>query len=179
MQIVYARDWLTVEADDDVAFAHAAALGRTARLERDDEDAALARQIVMTHKSARQRHVLSGETDVAAAHAPVADQTTGDELRRVNRSGEADALRRADDGRRDADHKTARRDKRAARIARIQSRVRLDHVVHQTPRLRAQTPSERAHHTRCHSALKAVRVADGDDQLPDAHALRAAQLRGQ
>src|ERR1043165_1628261 len=72
-----------------------------------------------------------------------------------------------------------RRDERAARIAWIQSRVRLNHIVHQTPRLRPQAAPQRAHHARRHGALETVRVADGDDELADAHALRAAELRGQ
>src|SRR5205085_8010026 len=126
---------------------------------------------------ARQWYVLAGEADVTAAHAPVADQTTGDELGRVNRSRKTDALRRADDGCVDADDESLRRDERAARIARIQSRVGLNHVVHQTPRLRPQTAPQRAHDARRHGALETVRVADGDDELTDAHALRAAELR--
>src|SRR5205085_8357152 len=128
---------------------------------------------------ARQWYVLAGEADVTAAHAPVADQTTGDELGRVNRSRKTDALRRADDGCVDADDESLRRDERAARIARIQSRVGLNHVVHQTPRLRAQGAPQRAHDTRSHSALETVRVADVDDELAYAHARRTTQLRGQ
>src|SRR5205085_867448 len=109
VQVVYPCDGLIVEADDDVARAQARLLRRTVRLERDNEDARLDRQLIVAHELAHERHVLPGDADVATPDAPVADQTPGDELRRVNRSCKADALRRTYDGGFDADDETARR----------------------------------------------------------------------
>ena len=50
-------------------------------------------------------------------------------------------------------------------------------LIDETPRLRAQRSPERADHARGDGMLKAIRVADRDRDLPDAHAPRIAETR--
>ena len=94
VQIVDARDGPIVEADDDVAFAQSRFLARALLFKRHHEDATLNREIVVAHDTSRQRHVLSGQSDITATDSAVANQTARDKLRRVDRRREADALRR-------------------------------------------------------------------------------------
>src|SRR4051812_45394752 len=130
-----------------------------------DQYAVLDLQVIETHDAARDRDVLTGDADVAAADAPVLNQPPGDEFRRVDRNRKADALRGQDDGRVNADDFAPRGDERAAGVTGIERRVRLDDVVNQAAGIRPQRATERADHARRHGRLKAVRVADGDDDL--------------
>ena len=68
-----------------------------------------------------------------------------------------------------ADHFAARRHERTAGVAGIERRVGLDDVVHQPAGPRPQRSAQRADHAGGHRVLEAVRVADGDRDLPDAH----------
>ena len=93
-----------------------------------------------------------------------------DALGRVGGDGEADALRRQDDRRVDADDVARRIDQRPAGIAGIERGIGLDDVVEQTSRLAAHRAAERADDARGHRMLESVRAADGDRDLADAHA---------
>ena len=143
---------------------------RTVRLHRHDEHAGRHRELVRARDRARNRHVLPGDADVAAADAAVANQPRRDEPRGVARDREAQALRRQNHRRVDADHLAARRHQRTAGVAGVERRVGLDDVVHQPARPRAQRSAERADDAGGHRVVEAVRVADGDRDLPDAHA---------
>ena len=98
--------------------------------------------------------------------------------------GEAQSLRRQNHHRVHADDFAARIDQRPAGIARIQRRVRLDEIVHEPARLRAERPAQRAHHARRHRVLEAVGIADGDGELahaqlvgiPEAHRLQVRRV---
>ena len=77
-----------------------------------------------------------------------------------------------------ADHLAAGVDQRPARVAGIERRVGLDHVVDQPSGLRAQRAAQRADHACRDGAFEAVGIADGDRELPHAQPARAAELRG-
>src|SRR5262245_32268024 len=95
-----------------------------------------------------KRNVLAADTNVAAPHAPVFDQSAGNKLGGVNGDGKADALRRQDDGGVDADDGSSRSDEWPARIAGIESGIGLNEVVDQAAGTRAQRAAERADHPR-------------------------------
>src|SRR5206468_5926832 len=168
VQLVDAGDRLAVERDQQVPFLETGALRRAVLLDPGDQDAGVARQAVVTDQAALQRYVLPGHADVSAADGAVLDQAAGDELHRVDGDGEADSLRRQDDRRVDADDLSRRVDQRPARIPGVERGIRLDDVVDQTARRRAQRPTQGADHARGDGALEAVRVADRHDQLPRA-----------
>ena len=86
-----------------------AARARPVGCGRLDAHPGLAGELVEAHDPPRQRHVLSGDPDIAAPHPAVADQPRGDELDRSRRDREADALRHADDRGVDADAPRPRR----------------------------------------------------------------------
>src|SRR5436309_712905 len=166
---------MIVESDDDVAFEQYGLSSRTVSLVRNNHDSTFDRQVIEAHDAARERHVLSRQTNVAAADLTIADQTAGDELRRINRSGKTDSLRGQDHRRIDADDFSSRINERATGITRIESGVRLNHIVHQPTRLRAQRATQSAHHACRHRVLKTIWVADSNDQLADSYLLRLTQ----
>src|ERR1700759_5168343 len=97
MQLVDVPGRVTVELDDDIAAQQSTRRGRAVLRYGLRLHAAFAREFVEAHDLPRDRHVLAGDTDIAAAHAALADQPRGDELHRVDRDREADALRHRDD----------------------------------------------------------------------------------
>jgi hypothetical protein len=108
--------------------------------------------------------------------AAVADETRGHEPRRVAGNGKAESLRRQNRCRVDADHLCARRDERPAGVARVESRVGLNDVVHQTTGSgpeRSPDPADDAGGCR---VVEPERVADGDRHLPHPHAAGIAQV---
>ncbi len=177
VQRVNGRHRLAGELHNHIAHLQARAFRRAARFHGHHQQSRFHRQIVEPHHPPVQFHVLAAHADVAAPDFAVLDQPAGDVLGRVNRDGEADALRRQNHRAVHADDFAARIDQRPAGIARVQRRVGLDDVVHQPAGIRAQRPAQRAHHARRHGVLKAVRIADGDGELADAQALRFAQFR--
>src|SRR5262249_30149596 len=100
------------------------------------------------------------------------------EPRRVHRNRETDSLRTGDDGRVDSHDLAAGIDERTAGVARIERRIRLDHAVNQTPRLRAHRSPERAHDARRYSRRESEWIADRDDDLPRSQPRRIAERRG-
>ena len=129
MQIIDGSHWLTVIPNDDVAFLKGSPLRRAVRLNGDDQDPALDRQVVEAHNATMQGNVLPSHADVTAPDLAVLDEASGDELRRINPYGEADALRRQDHRRIYADDIPARRDQRTPRVAWVERGVGLDNVV--------------------------------------------------
>ncbi len=67
MKRVHIRYGVITESDNNIAFAQACALGRAVLFDSYDEYTGHHRQMVSTHEEARQRRVLSGQTDVSAA----------------------------------------------------------------------------------------------------------------
>ncbi len=129
----------------------------------------------MTHHAARDRHRFAADAEPRAAHAAFADQRHGDAFRRRRRDGKADALRRQDDRRVDADHLSPRVDQRAAGVARIERGVRLQDVVEQAPRAGPHRAAEAADDAGGDGVAESVRAADRDGDLPDAQAARVAE----
>ena len=143
----------------------------------DDLDRAIAAE--RGRHARRQRPRSAGDPDPGAAHAAVAHQGRDDPAgRRVDRhrEAEADARHRGVD----PDHAAAAVDQRAARVAGVQRRVGLDHVV-DDPRRAAgasgQRAAERRHHAGRDRARVAVRVADRDHELADAQRRRRRRAR--
>ena len=58
----------------------------------------------------------------------------------------------------------------------IQRGIGLNDVIDQAPGIRAQRPSQRAHHTRRYGGLKAIGRANGDGDLAHAQFLRVSQF---
>src|SRR5690242_14342420 len=117
--------------------------------------------MVPANQYAMKRSVLTSHADVSALDFAILDQAPGDEISRVDRDRETDSLRWKDDRRVDADDLTVGRDEGSSRIAGIQSRIGLDHIVDQTSGLRSEGTSESADDSRCHRCLKTIRVSDG------------------
>jgi hypothetical protein len=89
-----------------------------------------------------------------------------------HREPEADA----GDRRVDPDDAAAAVRERAARVARVQGRVGLDHVLHHASGPGRERATQRAHDPGRHAPGEAHRVADRDDELADAQARCLAQL---
>ena len=180
MQVVDAVHRLPGEPHDQVAHLDAGAARGAAFLHRLDAHGARVVELEMPREAPRERQVGAGEAEEAAAYLAILQELQHHPLHRVDRGGEADALRARDDRRVDADHLAVRIDQRPAGIAGIEGRVGLQHIIDQPAGLRAQTAPERAHHAGGDRVLESVRVADGDRELADAHAARRAEHhRGQ
>src|SRR5579863_1873259 len=93
VQVVDAREPLTVERVNDIARPETGDLGWTRRLDRDHENAGGGRTPVVL---AGAQDLLPPHPDVAAPDTPVVDEPTGDDPRGVARDGEAETLRRQD-----------------------------------------------------------------------------------
>ena len=70
----------------------------------------------------------------------------------------------------------ARVEQRAARVARVERGVGLDHVVDPEPARRGQAALERRHHAGGERLLEPERVADRDRRVADLEARGAAEL---
>ena len=117
----------------------------------------------------RQRTGVAGDADVGAAEPALAHQRADDPpRRRVDRNGEAEPD--AGDGGVDPDDAARAVGERAARVARVERGVGLDHVL-DDPRRRAgpgrQRAAERRDDTGRDRPGEAVRVPDRDDELAD------------
>src|SRR5437016_14643222 len=88
----------------------------------------------------------------------------------------SDSLRGTDHRGVDADGAAVAVDQRAAGIARVERCVGLDDAVDQPPRRTTQATSERADDAGGDCRLKPQRIADRDDDLPDAQPGRAAEF---
>ena len=178
MQVVEARHgWASSEtmmSPSRRPAVRAASVG----LDRDDEHAGRLLEMMEARDAAEERHVLSGDAEIAAPHAAVAQERRQDGVDRVDGDREAQPLAAGDDRGVHADDCAGAGDERAAGVAGIERRVGLDHVLDQPARARAQRPAERAHHAGRHGVLEAVRVADGDRQLAGPERLRVAELDG-
>src|SRR6266545_7794496 len=133
MQIVDPMNGVPAQRDDDVARLQSRARGWATWLDRRDQHTAGLHEAMRANGETGQRHILPTHTDAGATHVPVRDQLAHDELDGVHRDRETDALRRQDYRGVDTDHAAARVEERATRIPGIERRVRLDHVIDQSP----------------------------------------------
>src|SRR5207247_8370660 len=90
VQVVDPRYRLSVEADDDIPRCDARASRRAVRLYTRHEHTALGVAAERPLRQPQQGHVLSRDSDPAAADLAVADELSGHDLRRVDAHGEAD-----------------------------------------------------------------------------------------
>ena len=165
MEVVHATHGLAAQAHQHVPLPHTRVLRGAAGFHAQHQDAARRVDPLLAHAHAPERHVLPRHADPAAPHAPFLDELGGDVLRGVDPDGEAQALGRQDHRRVDADHLAARVGQWAARVARVDRRVGLNHLVEQAAVPRAERAAEGAHDARGHGALEAERVTDRDEEL--------------
>jgi len=101
------------------------------RLRREKTRDSRHRQALVLHADdePRDRDVLSTDTKIGAANAPVHDQVAGDEFCGIDRDGKAESLCRKNDSGVDADHLAAGVDQRSAGISRIERGIGLDDIV--------------------------------------------------
>src|SRR6266540_5522861 len=125
-QVVDALDGGAVNGDDQILGAQAGARGRAVRDDLDDLDAASLPE--RGREPRRQRPWPTGDADPGSAVAALRHQRADHLPRRlVDRHGEPEAD--PGDGGVDPDDPAEAVCERAARVARIQGGVRLDHVV--------------------------------------------------
>src|SRR5258708_4583536 len=166
------------EAYDYVAFAQACAARGAAGFGSEHEGSGGVVQVVVAGDGAVDGRGLGLHADVASPDFSGANQAAGDVFRRVDRDGEAQALRGQNRRGVDAHDLAPGIDQRAAGVAGVERGVCLDDVVDKPAGLRAQGSSEGADDSGGQSVLKAVGVADGDDQLSHADFMRVAQAHG-
>ena len=168
MKVIDARNRLSLKSHDDVALTNPGARRGAVALDLRDQHAPFARQFMKTHDAGMKGHILSGHADGAAADPAVLNQPAGDKLRRIAANGEADALRRQDDRRVDADDFADAIDQRASGVAGIERGIGLNDIVHQTPGFGTHGSTQGADDSGSHRLLKPIGRADGDRDLTDA-----------
>jgi hypothetical protein len=87
VQVVDPTNWSAGQADDDVSLVHACTLGGAVRFNRHDWHAAVFDESVRPCQPSLHAHVLGGYADPATTDATVTDESTGDELGRIDRHG--------------------------------------------------------------------------------------------
>jgi hypothetical protein len=122
-------------------------------------------------------HVLATDADVTSPDATVADEARCHEARGIAGDGKAKPLRGKNRGRVHTDHLRTRRDERTTGVARIQCRIGLNDVVHQSARAGAERSADTTHDTGGCGVVKAEWIADGDRHLADSNATRVAESR--
>src|SRR5256714_4583299 len=119
-------------------------LGRPIRIDVRDPNPTVLLEVVIAVDAAVDRPGLTGDPQIGADHAAVANQHRYDALSGVARHGKTDALGHSDDRRIDADHLAAGIDQRAARIPGIERGIGLDDVLNGAPALRAHGAADGA-----------------------------------
>src|SRR5262245_60839346 len=104
MERIDVGHWMIVETDDEVSFLHSRALCRTVSLDSDDEDACAHRQVVASHEQSMEWRILSGNANITAPDPAVFYQPARYKLCSIDGGRKADALRRQNDGRIDANN---------------------------------------------------------------------------
>src|SRR5260221_2377166 len=74
VQVVHARNRLPIELDDDVSFSQPGSGCRAARFDRDNQQTALDRQMMIADQPAAQLYILPPNSDVTAPDFPILDQ---------------------------------------------------------------------------------------------------------
>ena len=178
LDIVDPLDRLAVELDDQVLGPQPGALGRAVRRHLDDLDAAVAVPLARARAAAagggrRRSRCRPGARDPSRISAPMICRVASLIGTASPRPTPATAVLIPTT-------RAAAVDQRAARVARIQRGVGLDHVVDEADgasRPSGQRAAERRHDAGGHGAGEPVRVADRDDQLADAQPLGLAERR--
>src|ERR671917_111248 len=150
-EIVVGVDWLPFHADDDVSGFNAGPLGRAVRGYVPHSGAALELAACLA--------ALHDHPEVGAAHPSLRYEREDDAAERArDGDGEAYTLRAADDGRVDTDDPGRGVGQRTPRVARVDRRVGLDHVLYEPAALAPDGTPERADHPRSNAPLEAEGV---------------------
>ena len=88
------------------------------------------------HQLAPERHVLSGDADIATLDAAIFDEPPSHKGSRIDTDGKAEPLGWENHRRIHADDVAARRHQWPSRIPRVEGRVRLDDIIDESARLR-------------------------------------------
>jgi hypothetical protein len=131
-EIIGAGDGGAVEGQQNIAGEKARVIGRASRFDRAHHGARPLREAEVQRNSARHWNRASADAEKGAANPSMRDKFSEHETCRIGGHREANSLRAGDDRGVDADHLALRRDQRAARIAGIESRIGLNHIVDQT-----------------------------------------------
>src|SRR5262249_47498713 len=134
-------------------------------------EAELLRELIVCHLNAETR----------PRYLAVADELRHHAVDLIHRDGEADpgvGPGRAEDRRVDTDQPAGAVQQRTARVARVDGRVRLDHVLHGPPRDRFDLPPQRADDAGRQTPVQAEGVADGEDLLSHLQVVRGAHQDG-
>src|SRR5690348_11567780 len=103
MELVDTLNWFAGKTYNDVARHKARSLCRTIVIHRNDQNAVIVWQIVITSYLSPNGHILSRDPNIASANPAVADQSAGNELSRVDRYRKTQPLCGGDHCRIDAD----------------------------------------------------------------------------
>jgi hypothetical protein len=132
---------------------------------------------VQAHEAPWQGNVLALYTNVAAPYSAVFDKPSSDKSGGVDGDSEAQSLRWQNDSRIDANDLPLRSHQGSTRVSRVERGISLNNIINEPPRAGPERSPQRAHHTGSHCALKAVRIANSNDQLPHPYGLRITELR--
>src|SRR5689334_15742843 len=124
---------------------------------------------------AKERHVLTRDSQVPAPHSPIAEQRRQHRNHRADRNGKAKPLPSRDDGGIDAHNRAVARHEWPAGVPRIERRIGLNDLIDEPAGTRSQRSTERADHARRHGVMKSVRIADRNYELPGAERARLAE----
>src|SRR6267142_1090575 len=177
-QFVDAGKRFAVDADDEVAIFKPCNVSRTVLLHFGNADSTRLLDRKRALQTTWQRHGRAAHSDPRASHPAVREQLAHHPPRGINAGCKTDRLRAWNDRGVDADHLRRRVDQRPPRVARIERRVGLDHIVHQAPGLCAQAAPQRGDHACCHRVLKSERVADRNRDLSNAQRTRRSKHHG-
>src|SRR5215211_6941295 len=167
-EIVVRVDGLPFQADDDVSRFYAGPLCRAVRGDVPHAGTAL--------ELAARLAALHHHPEVGPAHPSLRYEREHHAAERArDGDGEAYTLRAADDRRVDAYYPCRCVGQRAARVAGVDRRVGLDHVLYEPAALTPDRTPEGAYHPCRDAPLEAKGVPDRDDELADYEIPRVSQ----
>src|SRR4030095_8576813 len=148
---------------------------RTVRLERNDEHGRFLAKTMETGHPAKKRHILAGDAEIAAAAPTVAEQRRQYGHDRADGHGEAESLATGNNGGVHADNAAIARDQRPSGVSGIQCGIGLNDLIDQSAGPGPQRSTERADNTRGDGVVKAVWIANRDDELSGAEHPRISE----
>src|SRR5439155_18846856 len=128
---VYTAGGMFRQGYDDVLFRYPGLIRRAVLFDRQNLDTCCLDQSKTPAEQPGDRDIAAVHSEVATHHAAVLEQLRQDVFGHVNGDGKTDALCRLDDGGVNADHHRPAIDQRTAAVARVESGVGLNDVVHQ------------------------------------------------
>src|SRR6266852_5298223 len=136
VQIVHTSHRFLVERNNDVALPQTRGPGGTASLHPQDHHATLSWKTIETHHPAMNWYRLRRNANPTAPDPTVTQQPASHELRGIDPDRKTNSLCRKNRRRIHTDHRARGIHERPTGIPGIQSRIRLNHVLDQPPRVR-------------------------------------------